>query len=71
MGVWIETQNPMQAGQQAQVTPCMGVWIETMNEEDRGALLGVTPCMGVWIETSSIPWGIYPAVSHTLYGCVD
>ena len=54
VGVWIETENRDEVGQDLNVTPCVGVWIETENQQKPYTTLWVTPCVGVWIETENI-----------------
>ena len=46
MGVWIETDVPMQERWRTVVTPCMGVWIETPEVAFTVAILLSHP---VWV----------------------
>ena len=51
VGVWIETNLPIDYFTAVLVTSFVGVWIETPLGEEPLLNLGVTSFVGVWIET--------------------
>ena len=70
MGVWIETENRDEVGQDLNVTPCVGVWIETENQQKPYTTLWVTPCVGVWIETAALLFPMLQVLrSHPAWVC--
>ena len=69
MGVWIETENRDEVGQDLNVTPCVGVWIETENQQKPYTTLWVTPCVGVWIETAMRKKYAKKQLSHPAWVC--